>query len=86
MRNKSFPVLLVSSLLKAAVIVSALLGTYLSYLSGKDSFMGGMNVFMFFTIQSNLALALLCAVGYLDLFRKNPMQRWWKVVRLAGTV
>ena len=48
---------IISAVLKVIVFLSAVIGIFLSWYAGKDSFMGGSNVFMFFTIQSNIAVA-----------------------------
>ncbi len=77
---------IVSYLLKLLVIVSALLGTYLSAEAGRKSFMGGSRVFMYFTIQSNIALAIICAIGFVLLARKKPVGKAWHIVKFVGTV
>ncbi len=76
----------VSYILKTIVIVSAILGTVLSALGGRNSFMGGKVVFMYFTIQSNLAIALICAIGLWFMLSGKPYYRWWQVVKLVGTI
>lgn len=83
MTNDSKTQEMVSLCLKTVVFFSAIIGTYLSAAAGKDSFMGGSRVFMYFTIQSNLALAILSAIGaYLIL--KNQSGDVWAVVHLLG--
>jgi hypothetical protein len=75
-----------SLILKAAVILSAVTGTVLSAESGRQAFMGGGSVWMYFTIQSNIAIAVICAVGGVLLLRGAPAGKAWAVVKLAGTV
>ncbi len=48
-----------SLVLKAVVIISAIVGTIMSYLGKHDGFMAGKTIFMFFTIQSNILIALI---------------------------
>ena len=48
-----------SLILKLVVIISASVGIVLSALSSSETFMGGSMVFMYFTIQSNIAVALI---------------------------
>lgn len=72
----------VSCVLKIVVIFSAILGTFLSAYAGRHSFMGGSRVFMYFTIQSNIAIAIICAAGLKGLFRNKS--RW--VIKFVGTV
>ena len=76
----------VSCILKLIVILAAVSGTLLSAYAGRNSFMGGSRVFMYFTIQSNIAIAVICAVGGVLLLRGAPGGKAWAVVKLAGTV
>ena len=76
----------VSYILKTIVIVSAILGTVLSALGGHNAFMGGKVVFMYFTIQSNIAIALICAIGLYFMLSGKPYYRWWQVIKLVGTI
>lgn len=77
---------IVSWILKCIVIVSALAGTALSALAGSRSFMGGRTVFMYFTIQSNIAIALICAVGAVLLLKNRKIGSAWFAVKFVGTV
>lgn len=63
MSNYSIKQRNISYVLKAVVFIAAVLGTFLSAFARLNSFMGGYRVFMFFTIQSNIAVAVLSAVG-----------------------
>ena len=74
-----------SVVLKLTVIVSAVTGVMLSASAGRAAFMGGSRVFMFFTIQSNIAIALICATGLVLLIRKRA-RPFWFVVKYVGTV
>ena len=75
-----------SCILKTIVIVSAVLGTVLSALGGRNSFMGGRVVFMYFTIQSNIAIAIVCTVGLFMMLSGRPYYKAWQVIKLVGTV
>lgn len=77
---------LVSIILKFIVIVSAVLGTALCIYTGRNSFMGGTYVFMYFTIQSNIALAILCLIEAIMFFRKKEAGPVWQIVKLVGAV
>ena len=72
--------------LKTIVIISAAAGTFMSAAAGRNSFMGGSGVFMYFTIQSNIALALISLIGCFLLMRRRPVGGVWLTVRLAGAV
>lgn len=76
----------VSGFLKAVVFAAAALGVFLSAYAGRGSFMGGSRVFMYFTIQSNIAVALICAAGMRYLFRKDGVPAAWWIIKLVGTV
>ena len=76
----------VSLILKFIVIASALTGTLMSAYAGRNSFMGGSRVFMYFTIQSNIFIALICLIGACLLLRNRPVGNAWYVVKLVGTV
>ena len=76
----------ISCILKAIVIIAAVIGIFKSAFAGKDSFMGGPHVFMFFTIQSNIAIALICAAGLIKLLKQRLIPDWWYVVKFVGTV
>lgn len=77
---------LLSLALKTVVVLSAVIGTYLSYAAGRGSFMGGRQVFMYFTIQSNLLMAILCLAGAIIMLRNRAVPTWWLVLKFVGTV
>ncbi len=75
----------ISCILKAIVIISAVLGVFFSAYAGRNSFMGGRTVFMFFTIQSNIAVAITSIVGAYYLSRERA-GRIWSVIHFVATV
>ncbi|MCQ2584736.1 MAG: Pr6Pr family membrane protein [Treponema sp.] len=75
-----------SLVLKWIVFVSAVVGTILSAWAGAQSFMGGKAVFMYFTIQSNISLAVICGIGFVLLLRNKPVSNLWYLVKFIGTV
>ena len=76
----------VSCILKLIVILAAVSGTLLSAYAGRNSFMGGSRVFMYFTIQSNIAIALICAIGLCLLARNKSVGNAWYVIKFVGTI
>jgi hypothetical protein len=76
----------ISYVLKMIVALSAILGTLMSYLAGRDSFMGGKTVFMYFTIQSNIAIAIICVIGLCKLAKGSEVSKAWYAVKFVGTV
>ena len=77
---------IVSVLLKLTVIVAAAVGILLSAQLAKDTFMGGSRVFMYFTVQSNIAVALLSLIGIFFLLGKPRLSGVWPVLVFVGTV
>ena len=75
-----------SWILKYIVVISAIIGTAVSAQAGSRTFMGGKVVFMYFTIQSNLAAAAICMFGAILLLRNRPVRRTWYVIKYVGTV
>ncbi|MCR5755577.1 MAG: hypothetical protein K6G30_12300 [Acetatifactor sp.] len=51
-----------SYILKLITVLSAVTGTFLSAYAGRNSFMGGSRVFMYFTIQSAVILLIDCRI------------------------
>ena len=76
----------ISAVLKAVVFLSAVIGTLLSAYAGRHSFMGGSRVFMFFTIQSNIAIALISVIGCCLLLKDKPVSNAWAVIKFVGTI
>lgn len=77
---------IISSILKCIVIIAATIGVCLSAFATSDTFMGSTRVFMFFTIQSNIAVALISLIGMILLFRGKNAGRVWYVIKFVGTV
>ncbi len=75
-----------SYILKCITVISAVIGVFLSWYAGRYSFMGGKRVFMFFTIQSNIAIAVICVVGGLIMMKKGAAGSAWFTVKFVGTV
>lgn len=76
----------ISLVLKCVVILSAIVGIVFSYLAGRDTFMGGSHIFMFFTIQSNIAIAVICGIGAYLLLKEKKISKVWYIIKFVGTV
>ena len=72
-------------ILKLIVIISAFAGILITALSAKEIYIGSSVVFMYFTIQSNIAIALVCLIGLILLFL-NKANYIWFVIKLVFTV
>ena len=71
---------------KCIVILSALAGVILSAVASSQTFMGGKTVFMYFTIQSNIAIALICLIGLIRILQNASIGSTWYIVKFVGTV
>ena len=76
----------VSAVLKIIVFLSAVAGVFMSWYAGKGSFMGGANVFMFFTIQSNIAVAVISLIGLFLISGRKRISNVWYIIKFTGTV
>ena len=76
----------VSAVLKLVTIISAFTGILISALAGRKSFMGGNTVFMYFTVQSNIAVALIALIGLCFFCAAKKPGRAWDVIKFVGTV
>ncbi|MCR5099682.1 MAG: Pr6Pr family membrane protein [Lachnospiraceae bacterium] len=76
----------ISLILKLIVILSAAVGVCMSAYGGRDAFMGGSRVFMYFTIQSNIAIALICAYGSYLILQDKAIGEAWRIIKFVGTV
>ena len=68
------------------VIISVIIGIPLSAHETKGVFMSGSMVFMYFTIQSNILIGLICLVGLRFLVRKYKPGNGWYTLKYVGTV
>ena len=86
MESFSFRQRVISYILKGIVILGVLVGVILSAKLGEDAFMGGSTVFMYFTIQSNIAIAIVSLIGLCYMISKKHICYVWYVIKLVGTV
>ncbi len=85
MRNYTTTQKILSYILKIFIVIPATVGTFFSVYDSRNSFMGGTNVFMYFTIQSNIAVAILAMIGAYYLAKDRAGAKW-AVVQFVGTV
>ncbi|MGI6265333.1 MAG: Pr6Pr family membrane protein [Acutalibacteraceae bacterium] len=77
---------IVSLILKTIAVLSAAAGVFLSAYASADTFMGGGRVFMFFTIQSNIAVALVALIGGVLLQKNRRLGGRWYLIQFVATV
>ena len=72
--------------LKIIVILAAFIGTGISAYGDRDVFFCGLNIFMYFTNQSNVAIAIICAVGLYLMKRGKKISERHYIIKYVGTV
>ena len=77
---------IISLILKFIVIISATAGVIVSAMASSSAFMGGDTVFMYFTIQSNILIALICLIGIVLILSNRINNNVWHIIKLVGTV
>ena len=77
---------IISIVLKLIVIISAITGIIISAVHSSSAFMGGDTVFMYFTIQSNLLIALICLIGLVLILLKKKINNIWHIVKFVSTI
>ena len=75
-----------SCVLKAIVFISAFFGVLLSALAGRVIPQGVRKVFMYFTIQSNILIALICIIGLYLFIKNKTISTAWEIIKFTGTV
>ena len=75
-----------SYVLKIIVILAAFIGTGISAYGDRDVFFCGLNIFMYFTNQSNVAIAIICAVGLYLMKRGKKISERHYIIKYVGTV
>ncbi len=77
---------IVSVILKIIIVLSVIGGVTMSAMASASNFMGGDTVFMYFTVQSNILIAIVCLIGLIMILMKRPCSKIWYVIKLAATV
>ncbi|MBQ7603671.1 MAG: Pr6Pr family membrane protein [Clostridia bacterium] len=75
-----------SLIFKIVVVLSAAVGTLMSFYAGREAFMGGGKIFLYFTIQSNIFIAAISAVGAILRLTGARIGGPLYAVKLVGTV
>jgi len=75
-----------SIVLKTEIIICAAVGVLSSLGLGKGDFMSGMKALLYFTIQSNIWIAVVAAVGVVLMLSGKKPGRAWYIVKLVFTV
>lgn len=75
-----------SCVLKVIVILSAFIGTGISAYGDRNVFFCGLNIFMYFTNQSNIVIAVICAVGLYLIVKNKKISELHYIVKYVGTV
>ncbi|MBO4452583.1 MAG: Pr6Pr family membrane protein [Clostridia bacterium] len=75
-----------SLILKATVFLSVTAGIVISLIPSEDALVKGGSVFMFFTIQSNIAIGIIALIGAVLLLKNPKAGGILFVVQFVGTV
>ena len=86
MRELSKGQKIASIILKIVVIISVACGVTISAMSSATNFMGGDTVFMYFTVQSNILICIVCLIGSIMILMSRPCSKVWYVIKLVATV
>ena len=86
MNNLSKTQKTLSTIFKIVVFLSTLIGVILSVIASETTFMGSYRAFMYFTIQSNIAIAIIEIIGIFILWSKKPIGKFWYIIKLVFTV
>lgn len=81
----------VSLINKGIVVISVIMGVILSVLQRTDAFMSGASTFLYFTIQSNIWIGLICLVFIIiEIINRikhvNFYKRWMYIIKFIFTV
>ncbi|VEU82261.1 Pr6Pr family membrane protein [Acholeplasma hippikon] len=74
------------TIFKWLIILSALAGVYLQMFASSVDFMGGTSMMLYFTIQSNLWMAMIAAVGLIYIYRDKEMKEGYFISKYTLTV
>ena len=74
-----------SLVLKSILIISVIIGVIVSATS-ESEFTSGNMIFMYFTIQSNILIAIVCLIGLIFLLKNFKANRIWYVIKLVSTI
>ena len=72
--------------LKCAVFLAATVGIAITAFATEKEFMGGSTVFMFFTVQSNILIGIICLFGAVLLLAKKQPGAAWYVFKYVATI
>ena len=77
---------IISIILKLVIIISAVVGTIMSAVASIEAFMGGETVFMYFTIQSNILIALVSLIGLFIILLNKKVNHVWNIIKFVSTI
>lgn len=85
-RRKNGKTKVISLILKAIVVFCAVSGVTRCLFSDSGSFMGGLRMLLYFTIQSNIAIAVICCIGGVLLLSGRKIPDRWYIIKFVGTI
>ena len=85
MKKYSVLQLRLSYIFKTIIILASVIGSFLSAYLENRSYTGTSTVFMYFTIQSNVAMAIISAFGICMLLAGAKLAKFWHIIQFVGT-
>lgn len=77
---------IVSMLLKTVVVICAFVGIRMTTTSSSETFMGGSSTYLFFTIQSNIWICIVCLIGLVRMLLGKAPTRLGMLLKFVFTV
>ena len=77
---------IISIILKCIVVVAMTTGVIISVNESSNAFMGGDTVFMYYTIQSNILIGIICLIGAILIITNHVNNNVWHIIKYVGTV
>lgn len=71
---------------KVLIILSAFIGVILQMFASKVDFMGGTSMILYFTIQSNLAIAIIAIINLIYLYKKKEVSERFYLIKYSATI
>ena len=76
----------ISCMIKIIMVISSIVGIILTARPELNTELGCSVIFMYFTIQSNILISLICLIGLFMLIKNKNVTSTWFVFKFVGTI
>ena len=76
----------ISCIIKIITVISSIVGIILTARPELNTELGCSVIFMYFTIQSNILISLICLIGLFMLIKNKNVTSTWLVFKFVGTI